>query len=73
MTTQSNSPLRRKTRQVHVGKVLVGGGLYGTEVAPVVVQSMTNTDTADDFATAMQVAQLGTCRFRGRAYHCEYA
>ena len=58
MTTQSNSPLRRKTRQVRVGKVLVGGGLYGTEIAPVVVQSMTNTDTADDFATAMQVAQL---------------
>ncbi len=59
MTTQSNNfPVRRKTRQVHVGKVLVGGGLDGTEVAPVVVQSMTNTDTADDFATAMQVAQL---------------
>ena len=58
MTTQSNFPVRRKTRQVRVGKVLVGGGLYGTEIAPVVVQSMTNTDTADDFATAMQVAQL---------------
>jgi len=35
-----------------VGKVGVGG------TAPVVVQSMTNTDTADDFATAMQVAEL---------------
>jgi len=35
-----------------VGKVMVGGG------RPVIVQSMTNTDTADDFATAMQVAQL---------------
>ncbi|MBY0340619.1 MAG: flavodoxin-dependent (E)-4-hydroxy-3-methylbut-2-enyl-diphosphate synthase [Rhodocyclaceae bacterium] len=58
MTTQSNFPLRRKTRQVRVGKVLVGGGLYGSDIAPVVVQSMTNTDTADDFATAMQVAQL---------------
>ena len=43
---------RRLTRSVPVGGVLVGGG------APVVVQSMTNTDTADDFATAMQVAQL---------------
>jgi (E)-4-hydroxy-3-methylbut-2-enyl-diphosphate synthase len=58
MTTASNFPLRRKTRQVSVGKVLIGGGLNGTPVAPVVVQSMTNTDTVDDFATAMQVAQL---------------
>jgi (E)-4-hydroxy-3-methylbut-2-enyl-diphosphate synthase len=37
--------------------VLVGGVAIGGE-APVVVQSMTNTDTADDFATAMQVASL---------------
>jgi (E)-4-hydroxy-3-methylbut-2-enyl-diphosphate synthase len=58
MTTQSNSPLRRNTRQVRVGKILIGGGVDGTAIAPVVVQSMTNTDTADDFATAMQVAQL---------------
>ena len=43
---------RRPTRQVMVGKVCVGGG------APVVVQSMTNTDTADVLATAMQVAEL---------------
>ena len=43
---------RRRTRQVRVGNVKIGGG------APVVVQSMTNTDTVDDFATAMQVAQL---------------
>jgi (E)-4-hydroxy-3-methylbut-2-enyl-diphosphate synthase len=43
---------RRQTRRVMVGKVGVGG------TAPVVVQSMTNTDTADDFATAMQVAEL---------------
>ena len=43
---------RRATRLVHVGRVAVGAA------APVVVQSMTNTDTADDFATAMQVAQL---------------
>ncbi|CAB1369954.1 flavodoxin-dependent (E)-4-hydroxy-3-methylbut-2-enyl-diphosphate synthase [Denitratisoma oestradiolicum] len=43
---------RRVTRSVRVGSVLMGGG------APVVVQSMTNTDTVDDFATAMQVAQL---------------
>jgi (E)-4-hydroxy-3-methylbut-2-enyl-diphosphate synthase len=58
MTTQSNFPLRRKTRQVRVGNVLIGGGAGGAAIAPVVVQSMTNTDTADDFATAMQVAQL---------------
>jgi len=43
---------RRQTRQVRVGHVLIGSGV------PVVVQSMTNTDTADDFATTMQVAQL---------------
>ena len=43
---------RRLTRQVRVGRVRVGGG------APVVVQSMTNTDTADVLATAMQVAEL---------------
>ncbi len=37
---------------VRIGKVLVGGG------APVVVQSMTNTDTEDAAATAKQVAEL---------------
>ncbi len=44
---------RRRTRQVRVAGVAIGGG------APVVVQSMTNTDTADVEATARQVAQLG--------------
>ena len=43
---------RRVTRQVRVGNVLVGGS------APVAVQSMTNTDTADVASTAKQVAQL---------------
>ena len=43
---------RRSTRQVHIGKVAVGGA------APVVVQSMTNTDTADVAATAKQIAEL---------------
>ncbi len=43
---------RRRTRQVLVGKVAVGGQ------APLVVQSMTNTDTADVIGTARQVAQL---------------
>lgn len=42
-----------KTRhQVRVGKVSVGGG------APIVVQSMTNTDTADIASTVKQVAEL---------------
>ena len=43
---------RRLTRAVTVGRVRVGGGV------PVVVQSMTNTDTADVLGTAMQVAEL---------------
>ncbi|WP_440029912.1 flavodoxin-dependent (E)-4-hydroxy-3-methylbut-2-enyl-diphosphate synthase [Chromobacterium amazonense] len=43
---------RRPTRLVRVGHVLVGSA------APVVVQSMTNTDTADAAATAEQVYQL---------------
>jgi (E)-4-hydroxy-3-methylbut-2-enyl-diphosphate synthase len=43
---------RRISRQVAVGGVLIGGG------APIVVQSMTNTDTADVGATARQVAEL---------------
>jgi (E)-4-hydroxy-3-methylbut-2-enyl-diphosphate synthase len=43
---------RHQTVAVKVGNVTVGGG------APVVVQSMTNTDTADVEATARQVAAL---------------
>ena len=43
---------RRQSVGVNVGGVMVGGG------APVVVQSMTNTDTADIEATVRQVAQL---------------
>ena len=43
---------RRETRRVTVGAVVIGGG------APVVVQSMTNTDTADAQATVQQVAAL---------------
>lgn len=41
-----------------VGHVPVGGGLYGTSPANVVVQSMTNTDTADAEATIKQVYEL---------------
>ncbi len=43
---------RRQSIGVKVGHVTIGGG------APVVVQSMTNTDTADAAATANQVAEL---------------
>jgi (E)-4-hydroxy-3-methylbut-2-enyl-diphosphate synthase len=43
---------RRISSRVMVGAVAIGGG------APVVVQSMTNTDTADAAATARQVAEL---------------
>jgi (E)-4-hydroxy-3-methylbut-2-enyl-diphosphate synthase len=43
---------RKQTVGVDVGGVRVGGG------APIVVQSMTNTDTADIAATVTQVAQL---------------
>jgi (E)-4-hydroxy-3-methylbut-2-enyl-diphosphate synthase len=45
-------PRRRPTVSVDVGGVLVGSA------HPVVVQSMTNTDTADADATALQVARL---------------
>jgi (E)-4-hydroxy-3-methylbut-2-enyl-diphosphate synthase len=43
---------RRMSSRVMVGAVAIGGG------APVVVQSMTNTDTADATATARQVVEL---------------
>ena len=43
---------RHQTTQVMVGNVAVGGG------APIVVQSMTNTDTADVDGTIAQVAAL---------------
>ncbi len=43
---------RRQTHAVNVGGVIVGGG------ASIVVQSMTNTDTADAEGTARQVAAL---------------
>jgi (E)-4-hydroxy-3-methylbut-2-enyl-diphosphate synthase len=45
-------PARRHTVAVDVGGVVVGS------YYPIVVQSMTNTDTADPDATAIQVAQL---------------
>ena len=44
--------IRRASRQVWIGHVPVGGD------APVMIQSMTNTDTADAAATAQQVFEL---------------
>lgn len=52
MSENSFSINRRSSVGVRVGSVMLGGG------APVVVQSMTNTDTVDEVATAEQVAQL---------------
>ncbi|MGA9319597.1 MAG: flavodoxin-dependent (E)-4-hydroxy-3-methylbut-2-enyl-diphosphate synthase, partial [Xanthobacteraceae bacterium] len=52
MIAFSGPAARHQTIAVKVGNVTVGGG------APVVVQSMTNTDTADADSTARQVAAL---------------
>ena len=43
---------RRRSRQIHVGSVAVGGD------APISVQSMTNTETCDVAATVAQVQAL---------------
>ena len=43
---------KRPTRSCLVGHVKLGGD------APTVIQSMTNTDTADYLATALQTAEL---------------
>jgi len=48
----SPSPHRRRTRAINLGGLQVGG------LAPVRVQSMTNTDTRDERSTAAQIAQL---------------
>src|ERR1700692_2721543 len=53
----SGPAARHQTVGVKVGEVTVGGG------APVVVQSMTNTDTADAEGTAKQVAALARAGF----------
>jgi (E)-4-hydroxy-3-methylbut-2-enyl-diphosphate synthase len=52
MSSTPVSTPRHPTHAVRVGHVTVGGD------APIVVQSMTNTDTADSQATTAQVAQL---------------
>ena len=43
---------RRKTRQIQLGNVKVGGG------APITVQSMTKTDTRDVQATLLEIWSL---------------
>lgn len=52
MSSLPPTPARRRTLTAHVGGIALGGG------APVVVQSMTNTDTADVTTTTRQVAEL---------------
>lgn len=52
MTDNTDQPIRHHTTAVNIAGVMIGGG------HPVVVQSMTNTDTADIDATVAQVAAL---------------
>lgn len=52
MSSDNTPAPRRQCVGVKVGPVMIGGG------APIVVQSMTNTDTADEQATVQQVEQL---------------
>ena len=46
---------RRDSKAIHIGKVTVGGG------APIVVQSMTKTDTRDIMSTIVQIRELADC------------
>lgn len=52
MSPDASAAQRRQSTEVMVGSVAIGGR------APVIVQSMTNTDTADSAATAQQVREL---------------
>ena len=54
---------RRKTYTARIGEVKVGSD------APIVVQSMTNTDTADIDGTIRQVHGAGPRRFGAGARH----
>ncbi len=47
---------RRKSRPIKIGQVIIGG------IAPIVVQSMTKTDTRDTTATIEQIKELEECR-----------
>ncbi|RJQ41351.1 MAG: flavodoxin-dependent (E)-4-hydroxy-3-methylbut-2-enyl-diphosphate synthase [Dehalococcoidia bacterium] len=44
--------MRRQSKQIHIGNVAVGGD------APIIVQSMTNTDTRNADATILQIREL---------------
>ena len=46
---------RRVSKAIQIGSVIVGGG------APIVVQSMTNTDTRDVMSTIYQIKELEDC------------
>lgn len=50
--TDDNLISKRRSTPVQIGQVTVGGN------SPIVVQSMTNTDTADVIRTAAQIAEL---------------
>jgi len=52
------STVRRVTRQVRVGAGVSGKSVSIGSATPTVVQSMTNTDTADPIATAIQIKEL---------------
>ncbi|MEU0687351.1 flavodoxin-dependent (E)-4-hydroxy-3-methylbut-2-enyl-diphosphate synthase [Streptomyces uncialis] len=52
LPTVPTTPVRRRTRPIQVGSVVVGGG------APVSVQTMTTTLTADVDATLQQIAEI---------------
>ncbi len=54
---------RHQTHSVKVGRVTVGGG------APIVIQSMTNTDTADIASTVQQCVELAGRRLRNGSGH----
>jgi len=46
---------RRASKPIHIGKVTIGGS------APIVVQSMTKTDTRDIMSTITQIRELADC------------
>ena len=55
---EQGMPLHRISKQLQIGTIKIGGG------APVVVQSMTNTDTRDVMSTIKQIKEL-------EEYDCE--
>ena len=63
MTLNAAPAPRRRSVAVDVGGVMVGGA------APIVVQSMTNTDTADVEATVRAGGGAGARRLRAGAHH----